>query len=30
MVNIKKNCMIEIVKTLRPHFEDLRGISIWE
>ena len=28
--NIRKDWMIEIVKTLRPHFENLKGTSIWE
>ena len=28
--NIRKDWMIEIVKNLRPHFENLKGTSIWE
>ena len=28
--NIRKDWMIEIVKNLRPHFEKLKGTSIWE
>ena len=28
--NIRKDWMIEIVKTLKPHFENLKGTSIWE
>lgn len=28
--NIRKDWMIEIVKKLRPHFEQLKGNSIWE
>ena len=28
--NIRKDWMIEIVKTLRPHFDNLKGTSIWE
>lgn len=28
--NIRKDWMIDIVKKLRPHFENLKGTSIWE
>ena len=28
--NIRKDWMIDIVKRLRPHFEKLKGTSIWE
>ena len=28
--NIRKDWMIEIVKTLRPHFDKMKGNSIWE
>ena len=28
--NIRKDWMIDIVKKLKPHFDKLKGISIWE